>query len=179
MKLEHISKPKIVDFLRVCDRKHWVFPRIRYASVRSKPTLLRDIRQHFEECTTPEGRLRLVPRRKTVRCPDVQYDPVTKLFRFDGQTIDLPKEAKPEFRIIPGPVVVHFGMWTAREAQPSSCVVPVGRSQTPHTRSDPGSSAQSPPSSSSPRTPSSGPSCPLSWGKKNKAGSPDSAVLSC
>lgn len=143
MKLENISKPRIVDFLRVCDRKNWVFPRIRYASVRSKPTLLKDIRCHFRERT--EGDLlELQPLNHCVRCPLVQYDFGRKVFLFDGQPIDLPRAAKPEFRILKGPVTVNFGSWTLQEAPPSSCAVPASPSQTPHTRSASGSSDQSP-----------------------------------
>ena len=144
MDLEHISKPKIVDFLRVCDRKNWVYPRIRYASVRSKPTLLADIRRHFREEPRPEGRMALVPLGSLVRCPDIQYDFESKAFLFDGEPIDLPKAAKVEFRIVRGPVVVRFGTWTAPEAPPASCGAPASPSRTPHTRSGPGSSAQSP-----------------------------------
>ena len=119
MRLENISKPKIVDFLRVCDRKNWVYPRIRYASVRSKPTLLKDIRDHFEE---KQGNLlELVPLRNHLRVPRIQYDFVQKLFLFDGSPIDLPKAGKVEFRIVPGPVTVDFGLWTPKSTPPSSC----------------------------------------------------------
>ena len=41
--MERISKPHIVDLLRVFDRKRWIQPRIRYASVRSKPELIKDL----------------------------------------------------------------------------------------------------------------------------------------
>ena len=119
MKLENISKPKIVDFLRVCDRKNWVFPRIRYASVRSKPTLLKDIREHFEE--KPGDLLELVPLRNHLRVPRIQYDFSRKLFLFDGAPIDLPKAGKVEFRIVPGPVTVNFGLWTPKLTPPSNC----------------------------------------------------------
>ena len=124
MDLEHISKPKIVDFLRVCDRKNWVYPRIRYASVRSKPTLLSDIRRHFRE-EHREGRMALVPLSARVRCPDIQYDFESKCFLFDGEPIDLPKAGKVEFRMIKGPVTVRFGRWTPSEVVPSSCEAPV------------------------------------------------------
>ena len=134
MKLENISKPKIVDFLRVCDRKNWVFPRIRYASVRSKPTLLKDIRAHFQEAEKG-SRLQLVPLHKAVRCPDIQYDFEKKEFLFDGVPIDLPKAAKVEFRIIPGPVVMHFGSASAPAILPANCGGQTFQFQKPHTRS--------------------------------------------
>ncbi len=124
MKLENISKPKIVDFLRVCDRKNWVFPRIRYASVRSKPTLLRDIRDHFEE-TQAGPLLELIPTRSYMRVPRVQYCFDRKVFLFDGVTIDLPTAGKPEFRILKGPITVHFGLWSPKATQLSNCEAPV------------------------------------------------------
>ena len=44
--MERISKPQIVDLLRVFDLRRLVQPRIRYASVRSKPELIKG-RSHF------------------------------------------------------------------------------------------------------------------------------------
>ena len=178
MKLENISKPKIVDFLRVCDRKNWVFPRIRYASVRSKPTLLKDIRCRFLE--RMEGPLlELTPRNRCVRCPLVQYDFQRKAFLFDGQPIDLPKEAKPEFRILKGPVIVNFGNWTAKEAPPSSCEAPASPSQTPRTRSPSGSSDQNPPSDCYLHTPKPTLFDHPSLGTKNTTENLDFSVPSC
>ncbi len=123
MRLENISKPRVVDFLRVCDRKNWLFPRIRYASVRSKPTLLADIRVHFEEMFRGD-RLQLVPFRPR-RMPVIEYCFAKKQFLFDGEPIDLPKAGKVEFRMIKGPVTVRFGRWTPAEVVPSSCEAPV------------------------------------------------------
>ena len=45
--LNKISKPHIVDLLRVFDKRKTITPRIRYASVRSKPELIADILRHF------------------------------------------------------------------------------------------------------------------------------------
>ena len=45
--MQDISKPRIVDFLRTCDKLNWVHPRIRFASVRSKPELIEDIEMNF------------------------------------------------------------------------------------------------------------------------------------
>ena len=124
--LENICKPQIVDFLRVCDRRRWVFPRIKYASVRSKPTLLSDIRRHFREESLGPTRLLLVPERPIpVR---IEYDFPSKEFLFDGQPIDLPVYAKPTFRILRGPVTVHFGSWTRPDAPPASSVAASPRS---------------------------------------------------
>ena len=40
--MDQISKPHIVSFLRMVDRHKWIRPRIRFASVRSKPELITD-----------------------------------------------------------------------------------------------------------------------------------------
>ena len=172
MRLENISKPKIVDFLRVCDRKNWVYPRIRYASVRSKPTLLKDIRAHFEE-RQGDREVELIPFRDIARLPRIQYDFDKKAFLFDGQTIDLPKVGKVEFQILKGPIVVDFGRWTPSPAPPSSCEAPVCPSQTPRTRSSSDSSDQNLPSCCYSRTPSSTPFGPLSLGTRSRADNPD------
>ena len=47
--MNKISKPHIVDFLRLADQKKWFSPRIRYASVRSKPELIADLRHRFRD----------------------------------------------------------------------------------------------------------------------------------
>ena len=177
MRLENISKPKIVDFLRVCDRKNWVYPRIRYASVRSKPTLLKDIRDHFEEIQG-DREIELIPFRDAQRLPRIQYNFDQKAFLFDGQTIDLPKVGKVEFQILKGPVVVDFGRWTPSPAPPSSCEAPVGPSQTPRTRSSSDSSDQNPPSDCYSRTPTPTPFGPLSLGTRSRADSQETSSLS-
>ena len=45
--MNQISKPHLVDLLRIFDRRKFFVPRIRYASVRSKPELLKDLYRHF------------------------------------------------------------------------------------------------------------------------------------
>ena len=45
--MNQISKPHIVDLIRIFDKNRYINPRIRYASVRSKPELLNDLRMHF------------------------------------------------------------------------------------------------------------------------------------
>jgi len=45
--MQRISKPHIVDLLRIFDRRRWFVPRIRYASVRSKPELIKDLAKYF------------------------------------------------------------------------------------------------------------------------------------
>ncbi len=117
--LDNICKPQIVDFLRVCDRRRWVFPRIKYASVRSKPILLEDIRLHFREFPLGEDKLLLVPVRPVP--VKIVYSFPKKEFLFDDAPIHLPTYARPVFRFVRGPVTIRFGKWTPGDLQPSSC----------------------------------------------------------
>ncbi len=45
--MERISKPHLVDLLRIFDKRRWLHPRILYASVRSKPELIADLKKIF------------------------------------------------------------------------------------------------------------------------------------
>ena len=107
--MEDISKPRIVDFLRTCDKHNWVFPRIRFASVRSKPELIEDIDYNFK--VTREGSfISIVPRRLARRIPAIQYDLDEKKYLLDGEYHEFRKESreKPHFLISRGPVTIVF-----------------------------------------------------------------------
>ena len=68
-----ISKPHLVDLLRIFDKKRYITPRIRYASVRSKPELIRDIGRHFK--TEKVGSVvTLRPVHSLREIPLIQYD---------------------------------------------------------------------------------------------------------
>ena len=45
--MQRISKPHIVDLLRYFDTNRMFLPRIRYASIRTKPHLIRDLQRYF------------------------------------------------------------------------------------------------------------------------------------
>ena len=113
--MDRISKPHLVNFLRISDRSHWLHPRIRYASIRSKPQLLRDLRKHFRTRLSPPrpghlGTLRFLPVRPLPCVPRIEYCFQTRQFLFDGK----PPPARPAgaqacgLRIVPGPVVLDF-----------------------------------------------------------------------
>ena len=59
--MEKISKPELTNFLRYLDKKKLLFPRIRYASVRSKSEILVDMKKQFHardnepDCVFPEA----------------------------------------------------------------------------------------------------------------------------
>ena len=107
--MERICKPHIVDLLRISDQRRWLWPRIRYASIRSKPTLLGDLRQHFRESVV-NGVLELFPRNVRLKLPRIQYNFRRKCFLFDGLPIDVPKVSRKRirFEISAGPVTVTF-----------------------------------------------------------------------
>ena len=104
-----ISKPCLVDLLRIADRNHWFSPRIRYASVRSKPELLKDLGMYFH-FRKRKGKIEFVPKRNLVLVPSIEYSFGKSCFLFDGEPIDVCLKAreKPVFRYIEGPVTVEF-----------------------------------------------------------------------
>ena len=109
-KMNRISKPDLVDLLRISDRRRWIHPRIRYASIRSKPELLKDLRRHFRE-VVPAGRPHILQFLHELRnVPEIEYDLAKKYFLFDGTRVDAPKTSreKPKFAIRKGPVTMTF-----------------------------------------------------------------------
>ena len=106
--MNRISKPDLVDFLRISDHRRWLCPRIRYASIRSKPELLADLRRHFEEKLKGHV-LEFVPRNPRLQLPRIQYDLKRKVFLFDGKFCDVPKKSREKVRVsFGGPVTMTF-----------------------------------------------------------------------
>ena len=107
--LNKISKPHIVDLLRIFDKKKTISPRIRYASVRSKPELIKDICKHFE-CTEEDECITFTPRSDLVEMPAILYDLKKRVFNFDGTPVDVPTQSRqsPLFAIHHGPFLLNF-----------------------------------------------------------------------
>ena len=106
--MQRISKPDLVDFLRISDHRRWLCPRIRYASIRSKPELLADLRHHFEEKLAGHV-LTFVPRNPRLQLPEIRYDLKKKTFLFDGKLVDVPKRSREKVRVsFRGPVTLTF-----------------------------------------------------------------------
>jgi len=96
--MEAISKPHLVDLLRTFDRRRWVVPRIRYASVRSKGELIEDIRRHYRDSRTGQY-VRFEPVRKALRLmPAIVYHLATRRFLLDGAVVDLPRKSRQPLR---------------------------------------------------------------------------------
>ena len=95
--MEQISKPHIVDLLRVFDRRRLVLPRIRYASVRSKPELIKDIKQYFftyEKKNIIHFKLRECASLSLAHLPVIAYDTEKKRYLFDGLYFDVQSESR-------------------------------------------------------------------------------------
>ena len=109
-----ISKPHIVDLLRIFDKNKWIRPRIRYASVRSKPELIADLERHFQ--ILQRGDILLFhPTRvsKWSSIPTIEYDLSLKRYLMDGGYVDVPLESRtpPVFSISHEPVTLDFACY--------------------------------------------------------------------
>ena len=95
--MEQISKPHIVDLLRVFDRRRMVLPRIRYASVRSKPELINDLKQYFFTYNRENlihFKLRESARASLHHLPQIAYDLDKKRYLFDDSPFDVQTESR-------------------------------------------------------------------------------------
>ena len=171
--MEKISKPHIVEFLRLCDRNHWLHPRIRYASIRSKPQLLADIKKHFR--ARRKGTLLLFHQtHRLPTVPKISYHFVQKRFLYDGKPIALPTRCQEQtrFHIVRAPVVVVFPRVIGSLPEPEAGFAKqtdaefFEKSRTPDTDSPLSCSSPSPRLLSSVRTPNSEPSDHPAWGTK-------------
>ena len=109
--MNQISKPHIVDLLRIFDKNRMISPRIRYASVRSKPELLKDLAHHFDT-TQEENKIIFRPRKQHHfrGVPMISYHLKEKQYYFDGKGVNVPEQsrARPVFQIKKGPVTITF-----------------------------------------------------------------------
>ena len=119
--MERISKPNLVDLLRTFDRFRWLQPRIRYASVRSKPMLIRDLREVFRD-ELETDRITFVPRRPNLQVPRIEYLLKARHFLIGGVKYDLPKHSRRpiRFQIERGPITLHFPMTKRSPGPPST-----------------------------------------------------------
>ena len=125
--LTNIAKPAIVELLRLFDENQWVVPRIRYASVRSKPELIEDIQRHFR-ASIREGRVHLLPNhcklRSLERVPPIWFDLARRRWFVRGQQLP-PVRARKErlrFRIQRGRRILRFPDWPSRRKEPGGAV---------------------------------------------------------
>ena len=105
-----LTKPSLVDFLRMCDKNRWCCPRIRYASIRSKPDLCADLMKFFtfEAC---DGFILIDSHRDLPSFPDLKYHLKSRRFWKDGVAFDAAtvSRERPRFRWVKKKVTLHFG----------------------------------------------------------------------
>ena len=99
--MKAISKPHLVDLLRMFDQKKWITPRIRYASVRSKGELLEDLER---------GVVTFVPKYRVDFLPKLEYNLKERAYYLDGAKKDFPRESRspPKFVVHKGPITLTF-----------------------------------------------------------------------
>jgi len=104
-----ISKPHLVDLLRIFDKRKWIVPRIRYASVRSKPELIKDIMSHFVINKFGDV-VSFYPKNLRLGVPTIEYDLLLRQYLLDGEVHDVPTESRkrPAFSISHDPVTLDF-----------------------------------------------------------------------
>ena len=121
--LTNIAKPAIVELLRLFDENQWVVPRIRYASVRSKPELIEDIQRHFR-ASIREGMVHLSPNhcklRSLERVPPIWFDLARRRWFVRGEQLP-PVRVRKEllgFRIWRKRCTLRFPDWPSRQKEP-------------------------------------------------------------
>ena len=105
-----LTKPSLVDLLRMCDRNRWCNPRIRYASIRSKPELCRDLLVHFSFAENGDF-ISISPLRKIHNFPRLQYHSKERRFWKNGRPFDAARVSrqKPVFHLERKKTTLHFG----------------------------------------------------------------------
>ena len=114
--MERISKPHLVDLLRIFDKRRWLHPRILYASVRSKPELIADLARFFYVYIREEMvhfKVRGEVATSLSHLPVISYNCEKRQYLFASHPFDVPAESrkKPSFSISHGPVTVTFPRW--------------------------------------------------------------------
>ena len=106
-----LTKPSLVDLLRICDKNRWCSPRIRYASIRSKPELCKDLMQHFDFVEIDNGFIRIRPRRVIRDFPDLKYHQRSRRFWMDGEPFDAARVSRerPQFQMEHKRTTLYFG----------------------------------------------------------------------
>ena len=108
--VQKLTKPSLVDLLRMCDKNRWCCPRIRYASIRSKPDLCADLLKFFTFQSDGEF-IQIQSLRDLVNFPRLKYHLKTRRFwrngiPFDAATVS---RERPAFRLERKTVTLNFG----------------------------------------------------------------------
>jgi hypothetical protein len=91
MDAQRLTKPALVDLLRLCDNRRWVLPKIRYASIRAKGDLIKDLLHHFE-FVFAGGFVDIRPKHRIHKFPEsLKYHVKTRSFHLDHLPFDCAK----------------------------------------------------------------------------------------
>ena len=108
--VQKLTKPSLVDLLRMCDKNRWCCPRIRYASIRSKPDLCADLLKFFRFENDGDF-IQIHSLRELVNFPQLKYHLKSRRFWRDGKTFDAAtvSRERPMFRFEKKRVTLYFG----------------------------------------------------------------------
>ena len=106
--MNEISKPHLVLLLRAFDRLKYFVPRIRYASVRSKPDLVNDLSHYYRTRTTKDTIHFLARHHVPSGVPKIRYCLIDRQYYFDDKPLNPLKQAKCPVEIRRGSFVVEF-----------------------------------------------------------------------
>ena len=124
--VQRITKPNLVDLLRMCDKNRWTQPRIRYASIRSKPDLCEDLLEFFE--FRQEGNLiTVLPLAPIHRFPHLTYDIKHRCYFWNGEKFDCARVSRkrPTFQLERRTVTLVFGSLYPAKSGPCSGTISV------------------------------------------------------
>ena len=112
MKIKHITKPQLIDFLRWLDKNKHIHPfRIRYSSFRSKKVMLQEFSKFYDvDETTTHYNFVLRPHYHFLVAPrHFQFSKGNFHFLLGGDVIDLNSlPSPPEFRIRYGRFLIEI-----------------------------------------------------------------------
>ena len=108
--VQRISKPNLVDLLRLSDKRRWCQPRIRYASIRSKPELCRDLVRFFDFSEEDE-KIVITPKKPILNFPQLSYSVKHRHFVLNGSRFDAARVSRqrPTFQFQRRKTVLNFG----------------------------------------------------------------------
>ena len=127
--MNHISKPHLVVLLRIFDKRKYFVPRIRYASVRSKPELLRDL-AHYYDARLTHTYVYLIARPTVPNgIPEIRYNLEERKYYFDEEEVDAPAASRqvPRFAIRREPVVLTWTQFGYESPGPEAPTCPLSK----------------------------------------------------
>jgi len=116
-----ITKPNLVNFLRICDKERLTVQRIRYASIRSKGALIKDIMRYFYAVQN-DAILTIRSKEHNPRFVELEYCTERRSFLRQGQPFDceIVSRKKPQYQIEHKRVTLNFGSLYSAKGGPGT-----------------------------------------------------------